>query len=115
MKPIKTPPFYNIETLQSRNGSSFLSFAKSRKFQKELYEDLVAPFYESGDYYVESWRHGSGNIESDCSKSSKVYNIEQVQFKVRNITFSTMRDHSKFMVSEEKDLICVGDINRQVG
>lgn len=115
MKPITTAPFYNIETLQSRNGLSFLSFAKSRKFQKELYEDLVAPYYNSGDYYVETWRHGGGNIESDCTKPSKVYNIEQVKFKAANITFKTLRDHSKWMVSEEKKLICIGDINRQVG
>jgi deoxyribonuclease II len=114
MNPIKTPPFYNIATLQSRDGTNFLSFAKSRKFQKELYEDLVAPTYNAGDYYVESWRHGRGNIESDCSKPSKVYNIEQVKFKSANITFKTMQDHSKWMVSEEHDLICVGDINRQV-
>lgn len=113
MKPITTAPFYNIETIQSINGSDFVSFAKSRKFQKELYEDLAAPYFDSGDYYVETWRHGPGNLDSDCSKRSKVYNIEQIEFKSMNISFKTLRDHSKWMVSEEKKLICVGDINRQ--
>lgn len=56
MKPITKPPFYSIETIVSRGGVNFMSFAKSRKFQKELYEDLVAPYFDSGDYYVETWR-----------------------------------------------------------
>jgi deoxyribonuclease-2 len=62
---------------------------------------------------VESWRHGTGNIDSDCSKPSKVYNIEQVTFKNFNISFPASDDHSKWMASDEKKLICVGDINRQ--
>jgi deoxyribonuclease II len=114
MKSITAPPFYNIETLQSINKVQFTSFAKSRKFKKELYEDFVAPYFDSGDYYVETWRHGPGNLDSDCTKPSKVYNIEQIEFKSVNITFKTLRDHSKWMVSQEKKLICVGDINRQV-
>lgn len=114
METIKTAPFFNIEILKSRGGTSFLSFAKSGKFQKELYDDLVAPHYSAGDYFVETWRHGAGNIESDCMKPSKVYNVEEITFKSMNITFKTLNDHSKWMVSNEHDLICVGDINRQV-
>lgn len=114
MKTVTTAPFSNMATLQSRFGSKFISFAKSRNFKKELYEDFVAPYYSAGDYYVETWRHGPGNIDSDCHKPSKVYNIKEVTFKSANVTFTTMRDHSKWMVSEEHNLICVGDVNRQV-
>lgn len=114
METVATAPFYNLEVLQSRHGSQFLSFAKSRKFMKELYEDFVAPHFDAGDYYVETWRHGPGNLDSDCRRPSKVYNVEQVSFKAENFTFKTMKDHSKWMVSEEHSLICVGDINRQV-
>lgn len=114
MKTIKTAPFYSIATIQSSGGSQFVSFAKSRKFQKELYEDLAAPYFDSGDFYVETWRHGPGNLDSDCTKPSKVYNIEQIEFRTANITFKTLKDHSKWMVEKEKKIICVGDINRQV-
>jgi deoxyribonuclease II len=114
MEAVTTAPFYNVVSLKSTSGTNFVSFAKSRKFNKELYEDLAAPYFDSGDYYVESWRHGAGNIESDCTKPAKVYNIEQIEFKTANITFKTLRDHSKWMVNAEKKLICVGDINRQV-
>lgn len=114
METVTTAPFYRLETLQSRYGTKFLSFAKSRKFNKEIYEDLVAPHYAAGDYYVETWRHGPGNLNSDCEKPSKVYNIQEIAFKPLNIKFKTMNDHSKWMVSNEHDLICVGDLNRQV-
>lgn len=71
MQTIKTPPFYNLETLKTHGGSNFVSFAKSRQFKKELYEDWVAPHLNAGDSYVETWRHGAGNIDSDCSKSNQ--------------------------------------------
>ena len=114
MKTITIAPYYRLETMQSRYGTKFLSFAKSQKFNKEIYEDFVAPYYTAGDYYVETWRHGPGNIDSDCEKPSKVYNIEMISFKQANITFKTMNDHSKWMVSNDHNLICVGDLNRQV-
>ena len=33
METIKTPPFYNLETLKTRGGKNFVSFAKSRQFK----------------------------------------------------------------------------------
>lgn len=99
MKSITSAPYYNLETLRTRGGTEFLSFAKSKKFQKELYEDWVAPHFAAGDYYVESWRHGPGNIDSDCSKNAKVYNVEGIGFDRMDISFKTMKDHSKWMVS----------------
>lgn len=106
-------PFYNTEALRSRFGTIFTSFAKSGSFHKELYEDFVAPHYNAGEFYVETWRHGPGNIESNCTRPTKIYNIKDVSIKDENIEFSTLHDHSKWMVSVENKLICVGDINRQ--
>lgn len=113
MESITKAPFYNLESLKSRHGVEFMSFAKSRNFKKELYEDWVAPHYSIGDYYVETWRHGPGNLKSNCSKPFKVYNIQEISFKSDEILFNTLKDHSKWLVSDENELICVGDINRQ--
>ncbi|CRK97795.1 CLUMA_CG011174, isoform A [Clunio marinus] len=114
METIDVPPFYNIEMLESIGGTMFTSFAKSRKFKKELYEDWVAPHFGAGNYFVETWRHGPGNIKSDCMKLSKVYNIETILFdSTSKIEFKTLHDHSKWMVCIQHDLLCVGDINRQ--
>lgn len=106
-------PFHSTAPLRSRFGTIFTSFAKSGNFKKELYEDFVAPHYDAGDFYVESWRHGPGNIDSNCTKPTKIYNIKDVSIKSENIEFTTLHDHSKWMVSLENNLICVGDINRQ--
>lgn len=113
MESMSTAPYHNLATLRSRYGTIFKSFAKSGKFSKELYEDFVAPNYKAGSFYVESWQHGRGNIESDCTKATKVYNVKDVSID-EEIEFSTLHDHSKWMVSDENKLVCVGDINRQV-
>jgi len=114
MKKVSVAPFYNLEPLRSRYGTNFVSFAKSSAFKKELYEDLVAPHYNAGDFFVESWRHGPGNIGSDCTKPTKVYNVHDISIKSsQKISFSTLHDHSKWMVSNDNNLLCVGDINRQ--
>jgi deoxyribonuclease-2 len=67
---VKHPPFFNIEHLVSSGGVQFTSFAKSRNFKKEIYEDWVAPILND-DIYVESWRNGRGNIGSNCTKKTK--------------------------------------------
>lgn len=114
MKTVDKAPFYNLETIQSRFGTKFLSFAKAGKFNQELYEDLVAPHYASGNYFVETWRHGPGNIKSDCRKPEQVFNIRAIKFRDEKMEFLTTSDHSKWIVNSDHSLICVGDINRQV-
>lgn len=114
MQTVDKAPFFNLETIQSRFGTKFLSFAKSGKFNKELYEDLVAPHYASGNYFVETWRHGPGNIKSDCRKPSQVFNVKAINFGDEKMEFLTTSDHSKWIVNSDHNLICVGDINRQV-
>lgn len=114
MDPITSGPFYRTETIVSRDGVEFTSFAKTRKFEKELYADLVVPFFGAGDYYAETWRHGSGNLPSNCSRTTKVLNIRSISIQDKGITFDTTKDHSKWLVGRNLDVICVGDINRQV-
>lgn len=70
MESIKTPPFYNLEEIQSAGGVKFKSFAKARLFNKELYEDYVAPILND-DFWVETWMHGAGNLASNCSRQHK--------------------------------------------
>ena len=70
MKPISKAPFHNLEVLQSVGGVEFTSFAKAKRFNKELYEDYVAPTLND-DFMVETWMHGKGNLESNCTKQHK--------------------------------------------
>lgn len=69
-KRIKQPPFWNVETIFSTNGVEFKSFAKSRRFKKELYEDFVAQTLNA-NLFVETWCHGTGLIPSQCPLSKR--------------------------------------------
>lgn len=67
---IKTLPFWNLENITSIDGTWFTSFAKSRHFERELYDDWVAPVLNE-NLLVETWRHGTGNLPSDCRKGHR--------------------------------------------
>lgn len=67
---ISQPPYWNEESLFSLNNVEFKSFAKSGKFRKDLYEDWVAPALNT-DLYVETWRHGTGNLPSNCTHKTQ--------------------------------------------
>lgn len=64
------PPWYHIQNISSKQQVNFTSFAKANLFNKDLYEDLVAPYLES-DLYVETWPNGPGRLKSNCSKKFK--------------------------------------------
>lgn len=43
----------------------------------------------------------------------RVFNIDEINIKYLNYSFNSLKDHSKWAIGEEKDWICIGDINRQ--
>lgn len=65
-------PWYHMSNISSKKGVNFISFAKSNGFNKDLYEDWVAPSLES-DLDVESWLNGPGKLSSNCSKQFKYW------------------------------------------
>lgn len=103
----------NILTLTSTNGVSFKSFAKSSDFDRDLYQDLVAPSLQT-DISVESWKFGSNFLETNCSTSQSVFTISRIEISESDYRFSTYRDHSKWAVASTDKInwICIGDINR---
>uniref|UniRef100_A0A1A9WCM8 Uncharacterized protein n=1 Tax=Glossina brevipalpis TaxID=37001 RepID=A0A1A9WCM8_9MUSC len=124
----RTEPYYNVLEIKSLQNVPFKSFAKSSKYNQELYEDLMAPKLGS-NLLVESWRNGGGNIASNCSLGQKVYNIQEIKGDEKSLFFRSSQDHSKWAVSQNTGFkifrwrvggsspnwICVGDINRQQG
>ncbi|XP_075226785.1 deoxyribonuclease II isoform X2 [Lycorma delicatula] len=112
---IKRAPWNNLITLTSVAGNEFYSFAKSAKFKKDLYEDWVALELKT-DLFVETWLNGRGRLDSNCSLTYKVKNVDKVQLcQVSQCSaFVSSKDHSKWAVSATKNnpWLCVGDINR---
>uniref|UniRef100_A0A1I8P1B5 Uncharacterized protein n=1 Tax=Stomoxys calcitrans TaxID=35570 RepID=A0A1I8P1B5_STOCA len=122
---ISQKPFSNVLNLVSLEGNTFKSFAKSSKFNQELYEDLLAPVLDT-HLLVETWRNGAGNLPSNCSLNDNVYNVVGLKSEDLGLDFKTSQDHSKWAVSQSVGLkfwrwripstsnwLCVGDINRQ--
>uniref|UniRef100_A0A1I8AST7 Deoxyribonuclease II n=1 Tax=Steinernema glaseri TaxID=37863 RepID=A0A1I8AST7_9BILA len=112
-------PFYSMKTMKSSGGAGFVHFAKTGKFGKDLYHDLVAPRLAS-PLLVESWLHESAedkNLFSDCSGGYSVYNAKYVKLPC-DVNFENWWDHSKYAVAFDdggfaNPWVCVGDINRQ--
>jgi len=113
-KRIRRAPFNSKTLLKSSGGVEFVSFAKSDKWQKDLYDEFVAPTLKT-DLFAETWLNGRGRLPSDCEQV-KVYNIISINLESIDIGFTSSRDHSKWAVAVEgkanKTWTCIGDINR---
>ncbi|XP_070152127.1 plancitoxin-1 isoform X3 [Polyergus mexicanus] len=113
-KRVRHAPFTSKAILRSSGDIKFLSFAKSDKWQKDLYDEFVAPTLWS-DLFAETWLNGRGRLPSDC-EHTKVYNVVSISLQAFDIDFKSSRDHSKWAVAIEgkanQTWICIGDINR---
>src|SRR4051812_6073950 len=78
----------------------------------EVYADWIAPTWKA-ELDVQSWLNGPHPYPSNCTSSTKVYNIEDKE--VAGLRFSTHQDHAKWAIAVSQDLVCVGDLNRMVG
>ncbi|WKX91994.1 hypothetical protein Q1695_010209 [Nippostrongylus brasiliensis] len=107
--------FTKIAQLNTVRGLPLISFAKHKKFGKDLWFDLVAP--ELGaNLAVESWLNGGADdLDSTCTKRTSVYDVTSVTLP--DVSFNSTRDHSKWAVADEADggksYVCIGDMNRQ--
>lgn len=108
-KHVTSAPWYRSTVLSSADGEKFTSFAKYTDFEADLYHDWLAPYYKS-DVYVESWLNGVHPMKSNCTGTYKAYNIKQVN--VSQVDFNDSKDHSKWAVVSERNVTCIGDINR---
>uniref|UniRef100_A0A8C8FFQ7 Deoxyribonuclease-2-alpha n=1 Tax=Oncorhynchus tshawytscha TaxID=74940 RepID=A0A8C8FFQ7_ONCTS len=115
--PHTQPASNRSVSLTSLGGTKFISFAKGRSFNNDLYHSWVAPTLQS-DLLVQFWIRSTGILPSDCSLGWKVLDIQLISPGGR-ITFKASNDHSKWAVSttgggvdRAAGWVCVGDINR---
>lgn len=67
---VSKAPWFHQKTLVTKNGTQFVSFAKSKQFAKELYVDWVAVALNTS-LMVETWPNGAGRLPSDCNKTQR--------------------------------------------
>lgn len=111
--------FTRVGQMTTMKGMSLKSFAKHKKFNKDLWYDLVAA--ELGtNMAVESWLNGGADdLNSVCTSKKrvaapKVFDVTAVALP--GVTFNSSRDHSKWAVSDTEGgtaTVCFGDLNRQ--
>jgi len=108
-KTVKT----KVTDITSAGGQKFTLFAKSKKWDDDLYDSLVAPHYKQA-LFTETWQNGVGKMHSDCTLDYKIQNVQTVDFPAKG-DWKESQDHSKWVVSQNGAVFCVGDINRQTG
>lgn len=67
---VNGPPWFNQLNLTSREGIDFITFAKTKDFNRDLYKDWVTPTLGS-DFFVETWPNGIGRLPSTCGNPFK--------------------------------------------
>ena len=111
-------PSSHIATLKSKGGMEFTSFAKSKKFGKDLYAGLVSPSLKKS-LLAETWVFEEKNRLQLCCVPEEthcpynVYNVKYLNFS-EEVHFKSCYDHSKWAVALDKSTLCIGDINRRV-
>nr|XP_033780589.1 deoxyribonuclease-2-alpha [Geotrypetes seraphini] len=108
---LKTAPWNRQVTLTSLGGKKFISFSKYKLFDDDLYSGWVSQALKV-DLLVQFWLNSRGTLQSNCSLSYHVYNVEQIFFS-QELSFSSHIDHSKWGVSNSsRPWTCIGDMNR---
>ena len=57
----------------------FTTFSKSRKYEKDIYSQLIAPYFRE-DMLVQTWRNGAGEkLGSDCKDQFQIINVDSIK------------------------------------
>ncbi len=108
----------NSATIQSLTGAiSVEHFGKTGSTDKDLYEDVVQPYYQLG-FYWETWRR-SPFMSTYCTPTYAFdsINVNELTFGGSPVhSFKYTQDHCKWGISvngtSTETIVCVGDNNR---
>lgn len=111
-------PYFSQAVIRSLGHTEFLSFAKAKNWNNDLYDAFVAPVLQT-DLYVQSWLKTGDPIPSICANRN-IYNVDNGTYIPANAYFPSTRDHSKWATSDNSNQnvpaslnwVCSGDINR---
>lgn len=100
---------------KSRAGTDFRLLAKSRKWGKDFWIDLVGPAL-GADFEIETWRRGKVPGEEDSDTRHDVHDVDGISLSPIKVpaAWHYTKDHAKWAASVEGDWVCVADINRQI-
>jgi len=97
-------------------GGSFISLAKNKEWDNDLYENLVAKHYKTS-LLVETWIRGEA-LGAYCPPAHEYQVVDAQSLYVTeggaNVTWTETQDHAKWAVGLDggSSLVCIADINR---
>ncbi|XP_070546907.1 plancitoxin-1-like [Ptychodera flava] len=101
--------------IKTVDGVTLDIFAKSAKFNEDIYSKFLAPHYKT-DIYVQTWQQG--NRENNYDPFCEDYRVETITSLIfpDDVEFLALNDHSKWAIptTDSESRICIGDINRQL-
>jgi len=99
----------SVKQLVLARGTKVTAFAKDKAFNADIYMDLMAPYLDS-TLITETWQNGVGRLDSNCSQTHSVYNMRRIN--LLGYEYKETLDHSKWAISDNKPLVCIGGVNR---
>lgn len=99
----------SVKELVLARGTTVTAFAKDKAFNADIYMDLMAP-YLSSTLITETWQNGVGRLSTNCSQVHSVYNMRRIE--LLGYEYKETLDHSKWAISDNKPLVCIGGVNR---
>jgi deoxyribonuclease-2 len=96
--------------LSTKAGMDFKIFSKTAEWNDDLYSGCVTPS-EKDTLWVESWIRGSAEGPICPITDYDTLDITYLDFGI-NSSWPETKDHSKWAITVNKKIICMGDINR---
>ena len=87
----------------------FTYLVKSGSAGIDIFEDFIAPHFESG-FRTQTW--GRPYMDDYCNKTWIVENIQGL--RVEDYSWHAHFDHSKWGIAIDKEITCYGDNNRMI-
>jgi deoxyribonuclease-2 len=115
---VNKTPISNIINITSVGGTVFTHFAKTSKWGKSIFGDLIGPHYGSG-VLAETWQRPYEPPEIPPSTGVPVYSVLTLAAPSyanwNRVTWVSGADHSKWNVmTSGLNVVCIGDINKQL-
>ena len=103
----------DTSVLITTGGLPFKLYAKTAEWNNDLYAGCVTPT-EQDTLWVESWIRGSAEGPTCPVSDYDTLDIKTLEFVVgdRIYSWKETQDHSKWAITANRYVICMGDINR---
>ena len=103
----------DTSVLLTLGGHPFKVYAKTAEWNNDLYAGCVTPT-ERDTLWVESWIRGSADGPTCPVSDYDTLDIKNLDFVIgdRIYSWKETQDHSKWAITANRDVVCMGDINR---